>query len=506
MTTQRRVLVATISASSAGLLMQTVVVAIPAIQRSLNSTAIEALWVANVSLLFLGALILVGGALGDLYGRERVFLWGVVGFMLTCVLCAVAPDVTTLIIARALHGVAGALMVPNSLAILSASFEGEERAKVIGTWSSTTTLASAVGPILGGFLVDVGAWRALFLLGVPFTLVTLWAMRGAVGAQTTPKLKNSLPPLDALGAGLVTLSLAAFVYSAMRLGQTSIGDALVWGALGVGVLSALAFVAVEARAAYPILPLALFRSRVFSGANLYTFFIYSALVGVTTFATIYLVSVRDFSATTAGVAFLPVTVAIVALSPTSGRWAGRVGARPLLVLGGVLVGVGTLGIASIPLTDAPPDYLISYFPFIALFGVGLSLLIAPLTNSVMSAVPQESAGVASGVNYAVARSAGALATAVLGAMLIFAFTSTLDALARPALDDSTYSALMAQSAFLLEAQVPFVSAEVGARIADFKREAYHTAFIALMIACALMSWVGAGIAYATVGTRKTQEA
>ncbi len=506
MTTQspalkRRVLIASIFASSMGFLMQSVTVALPAIQAEFNATGAQALWIINGYLLFLGALILVGGAMGDLYGRNRIFGIGVIGFGVTSVLCGIAPSIELLIVARLAQGVLGALMIPNSLALLTANFDGAERGQAIGAWSALTTLASVLGPIIGGLLVDNGLWRGIFLLGLPFALVSLWALRAVPESHS-----NEAPHrLDWLGASLITLSLASFVFSAMRLSESIPSDPTVWGSLLVGIISAVAFIAVEMRVPFPLLRLELFKSSTFSGTNAYTFFIYGALASVTTFATVYLVAVRGFDATTAGIAFLPITVAIIVLSPYAARLSGRVGARMLLVVGGVLLGLGSLGFGIIPLTAGTPDYFTSYFPTIVVFGAGLGLLVAPLTATVMGSAPQDSAGVASGVNNAIARSAGALVTAVFSVLLVSVFSSVLADSGRTVLDSDTYAQLQTQAVYLMSASVPSDNAEVLAQVETLKREAYHQAFVGVMVASASLCFLGAGIAFFSVG-RKTKEA
>lgn len=491
----RNVLVATIAASSMGFLMQSVTVALPAIQAELGADGAEALWIINGFLLFLGALILVGGALGDRYGRKRVFRVGVVGFGVMSLLCGLAPSIELLIMARMGQGVLGALMIPNSLALLSASFEGEARGQAIGTWSAMTTLASIAAPIIGGTLVDNGLWRAFFLMTVPFAVASLVALRTVPESQQT---QEHTAPLDWLGAGLVTFSLACIVFGAMRLGGSDITDITVWGSLLLGVLSAVAFLVVESRVAHPILPLGLFRSPVFSGTNAYTFVVYGALTAISTFATVYLVEVGGYEATAAGVAFLPLTAGIILLSPYAGRLAGRIGARPLLVVGGLCLSLACVGLGLVPLGDGTPDYFRTYFIWIALFGIGLGLVVAPLTTSVMTAGGQANAGIASGVNNAVARSAGAMVTALLSALLIFVFTSTLSEAARPLLGEGGLTSFMAESRFLMLMPTPEAFA---APLEALKRVAYHEAFVWVTRVCAGLMLTGAGLAFWTLRPR-----
>ncbi len=481
------VLVATICASSMAFIMQgSLNAALPAIQGDLNATGVDLLWIVNSFQLLLGALILVGGSLGDHYGRKRIFMIGILIFTAASVACGLAPSTNLLIAARAVQGVGGALMVPGSLAIIAAYFEGEARGKAIGTWSAFTTMTSVIGPTLGGFFADNGLWRAIFLLVLPLAAIALWTLR------VVPESRDEEAPrdLDYPGAILITLGLAGIVYGATEIGRTSEFGGMGLVALIAGVVFSVLFVFVEARSSHPMMPLTLFRSRTFGGANLLTLFLYGALGAALFFVPLNLVQVQGYSAAAAGAAFLPISLLLILLSRWAGGLIGKYGARLPLTVGPVIVGCGFAALSLPGVTQGMADYWTTYFPGVLLMGLGLGILVAPLTTTVMSALPSHNAGVASGINNAISRAAGVLATAIMGGLALVIFASTLatqlDTLALP---DDIKAAMLADAGNLAETVVPDMT---DAEMTVQAHNAIDTSFVATF---RIMMWIATGLSW-----------
>ncbi|MBV8826924.1 MAG: MFS transporter [Bradyrhizobiaceae bacterium] len=475
------VLAATILGSALGFIDGAVVnVALPAIQADLGASIEGAQWVVNGYMLMLGALTLVGGAAADRFGRRRVFAAGVILFTAASVACGLAPSTGALIAARFVQGVGGALLVPSSLAIISAAFPEETRGKAIGTWAGFSALTTALGPILGGALVDALSWRAIFFINVPLAAVTL-----AITFTHVPESRdNTAAGLDWRGGLLATVGLAALAYGLTAASQQGWSDAAVLGSLVASVLVLAAFVWWEARAPDPILPLGLFRSPMFTGANLLTLLLYFALGGALFFLPFNLIHVQAYSATQAGAAFLPFTVIMGTLSRWSGGLIARTGAKLPLTVGPV---TAAAGFALLALPGIGGSYWTTFFPATVVLGFGMAITAAPLTTAVMDSVDQRHAGTASGVNNAVARIAGTLAVALLGTLAVGLFGSALSArLDGLRVSPDVRTAMLAQAGRLVEAQVPPVDEPTRHLLEQAIAGAFvHTFHLVMLISAAL---------------------
>lgn len=405
--TGRWVLLVTILGSGMAMLDATVVnIALPAIGREFGAGFRTLQWIINAYALTLAALILLAGALGDHFGRRRVFIIGVLWFAAASLLCGLAPNAEVLVAARALQGIGGALLTPGSLAIISASFAATDRARAVGAWSGLGGVAGAVGPFLGGYLVQLN-WRAVFLINLPIAaFIVVVALRHVPESSDT----QSPPGLDLIGSILAAAGLAGMTYALTNLGTTAGGGADVAAAGIGGVVALVAFVLVERRSPHPLVPLALFADRRFSVANVVTLAVYAGLGVFFFLLVLHLQIVAGFSPLVAGTALLPVTVLMLLLSARAGALAERIGPRLPMSVGPLLAAMGFLLTLRI---SRGASYLVDVLPAVVVLGLGLSLTVAPLTATVLSSADPRFAGTASGVNNAVARSAGLLAVAVI---------------------------------------------------------------------------------------------
>lgn len=408
------VLLATILGSGMAFLDGTVVnVALPAIQADLDATVTQLQWVIESYLVFLAALILVGGSLGDHYGRRKVFGIGIVLFTLASAWSGLAPTANQLILARAAQGIGGALLTPGSLAIITAYFtDTSQRGKAIGAWSALTTIVFIIGPVLGGWLVEIGSWRLVFYINIPIAFIVL-----AVLFWKVPESRDeeSSKQLDWWGSITATLGLAGVSYGLIESGNLGLSHPVVIASVIFGLILLGLFLVIENRGKSPMMPLGLFRSRTFSGANILTFLLYGSLGWLFFYLPLNFIQVQGYTPTQFGLSLLPFAVILAAISPWAGGLVGKVGAKIPLVVGPAIV---ALGFYLLALSGIGGDYWTAYFPAIAAIGVGMGITVAPLSTTVMSAVDSSRAGVASGINNAVARTASLLIIAIFG---IFAF-------------------------------------------------------------------------------------
>lgn len=406
----RLVLVACILGSSVAFVDASVVnVALPAIQRDLGGGLALQQWVVDAYLLTLGSLLLVGGSLGDLFGARRLFALGIAAFGVASLLCAVAPDGTSLILARGVQGVTGAILTPAGLAVIASTFRGEERGAAIGTWTAWTGVAFVIGPLIGGWLVTNASWRWVFLINVPFVVATLALVLYAVPHREPGPQRARV---DVLGGVLCALGLAGPVFALIEEPRRGWSDPLIFGTLLGGIVLFAVFLVWERRTTQPMLPLRLFSRRNFAFANLETLAVYAGLSTLTFFIVLFVQQLAGWSALKSGLALLPITIVMFFLSPRVGRLSMRYGPRLFMGIGPVVAAVAALGLARL---KPGFSYWLEMLPPLLVFAVGLSMIVAPLTATVLADAGERDSGIASGVNNAVARVAGLLGIAVVGA-------------------------------------------------------------------------------------------
>lgn len=495
---RRWILVATILASSMAFIDSTVVnVALPAIQAGFHATVVDVQWIVESYGLFLGALILIGGSLGDLLGRRFMFMTGVAIFAGASVTCGVATGTHQLIIARSIQGAGAALLVPGSLAIISASFDEKNRGQAIGTWSGFTAITTAVGPVLGGWLVEHAFWRWAFFINVPLAAAVI-----AISVWRIPESRStSITRVDWAGAIFASIGLGGLVYGFIESAKLGWGHPLILGNLIVGFGCLIGFAIVEARVTSPMVPLTLFQSHSFLGANLLTMFLYSAL-GIFFFLfPLNLIQVQGFSATAAGAAVLPFVVLMFLLSRWSGGLVARYGASCPLIIGPL---IASLGFALFAVPSIGNSYWKGFFPALVVLGFGMAVTVAPLTTVVMNSVGQDRVGTASGINNAVARVAGVLAIAVLGVVMVSAFGSRLNhSLVQLSLPPAVLQQVHKDEIKLAGLQVPAgLNPATQAAIKDSVEMSFVFGFRIIMLICAALSAASATFAWRMIRNGK----
>jgi EmrB/QacA subfamily drug resistance transporter len=485
------ILAATILGSSLAFIDGTVVnVALPALQASLHATIVDVQWVVEAYGLFLGALILVGGSFGDLFGRRLMFVSGVAVFAIASAVCGIASDIQQLIIARSIQGLGAAFLVPGSLAIISASFDEKTRGQAIGTWSGFTAITTAIGPVVGGWLVEHASWRWVFFINLPLAALVI-----GLSLWHIPESRSvTAGRIDWLGALAGTVGLGGLVFGFVDSSNLGWSNPLVFGSLTVGLAGVVSFVFVESTVTSPMVPLTLFRSRSFSGANLLTLFLYAA-IGIFFFLfPLNLIQVQRYSATTTGAAVLPLILLMFILSRWSGGLVARYGPRLPLIIGPLITAAG-FALFAAPSVGA--NYWKTFFPAIIVLGFGMAVTVAPLTTVVMSSVDQDHAGTASGINNAVARVAGVLSVAIFGVVMVTAFGFTLKhELANLGLSSDVLHEIQSRVIKLAGLELPSnLDAGTSAAIRAAINQAFVFGFRLIMLVCVGLATASGAVAW-----------
>jgi EmrB/QacA subfamily drug resistance transporter len=464
-------------------------VALPALQADLHATITDVQWVVEAYALFLGALILVGGSMGDQFGRKRVFLFGVSVFTAASVLCGFATSPRLLIIGRAVQGIGAAFLVPGSLAIISATYNDAERGRAIGTWSGFSAITTALGPVIGGWLIEHVSWRAAFFINVPFAAIVVFLSLAFMEESRDPSRGRSI---DWRGGALAVIGLGGLVLGLLEWPPLGLTHPLVVGSLAAGVVCLGVLIVVEKRASSPMMPLHLFRSRTFTLTNALTLMLYGALAVVMFLVPLVLIQVQGHSATEAGAALLPFAILMFAMS----RWAGglikHVGARLPLTIGPAVAAVG-IGLFALVRVDS--SYWTTMFPAVCLLGLGMTITVAPLTTAVMGAVGTAQSGVASGINNSVSRVAGLLAIAVFGVLLARTFDARMHAsLDRAQLSPESRAAIEKELPKMAGAEITSLPMDPNQRARTRRAidEAFIGGFRVVVIGSALLALAGAG--------------
>jgi len=497
-------LVGTILASSMAFIDSSALnVVLSNLQSDFGASGAQLLWIVNAYLLMLAALILTGGALGDRFGRKRIFSMGIALFAVASLACGFAPTIGLLLAGRVIQGIGGALMVPGSLAIITATFKRRRRGWAIGIWSAASTLTTMAGPAIGGVFASLGVWRLVFFINVPLAVVALFAL---VHVPET-RDETATGRFDIWGTLLVALGLFGITFGAIGLGNGSGAEGAnpldVLSLIG-GIVALALFIVVEMRSAHPMMPLSIFRSRTFVGTNVMCVFLYGALSGTLFFFPLNLIQIQGYNPALAGLANLPFSIVLAILSPMMGRMADRVGTRLLLTVGPSVVALGFILLALPGITSGPVAYWWTYFPGILVIGVGMGITVAPLTTAVMSSAPTEHSGLASGVNNAVTRSAQVLALAILGAVAIFTFSSALQTRADTLpLSTQQRATLVADAGKLGETPPPpGLDQQAASQVTTAVQESFVNTFRLLSIISACMALLSGALAWLLVGSSR----
>ena len=494
-------LLATILASSLVFIDGTALnIAMPALQQDMNLSGPQLLWVVNAYTLFLSALLLIGGAMGDQYGRNRIFGIGLFLFMLSSFFCGISANSVQLITARVFQGIGGALLIPGSLSIITAQFSEEKTGGAIGLWSTFSALTAIIGPLLGGWLADIGLWRIIFFINIPFSLIVLWVIFYRVAESKNDETVR----LDFVGAFLVMLGLAGITYGFIESADKGFGAAIIIISLITGGLASIGFIFSQHFVKHPMMPLKLFAITNFSTTNIATLLIYGALSAITFFLPLNLVQVQGYSEMQAGLSMLPVITLITILSSISGRISDRIGAHLFLSVGPMITGFGFFLFGFQGLTEGPSAYWKTFFMPAVLLGTGMGLTVAPLTTTVMLSVSKNNSGIASGVNNTVSRIAGVLSIALLGALVLYYFRRNLiEQLNVLKIPEELIKTLNKTALNLGSTKIPEnTSPEMAGKIGFVIKTSFIKSFNIVACISAVAAWVSAIMCFALIKKRK----
>lgn len=493
-------------------------VVLPSLQKSLNASAADLFWILNAYLLMLASLILVGGSLGDRLGRKKIFITGIIIFITGSAACGLSPDTSWLIVFRVLQGTGGALMIPGSLALISSCIVSSEKGKAIGTWSAITTVVTMGGPILGGALADAGLWRYIFFINVPpgiASLLILWRKveepnppvartssgpghRRQPATRVSPSSSGDTAPssgIDIPGALTIALGLAALTFGFLRMPTLGFDDWIVRVSLIGGLVLLIGFIIIERRSNHPMMPLSLFASRVFTGVNALTFFLYAGMGAGMLFLSLDLVQAQRYSQLDSGMTFVPFTILMIVLARPAGTLSDRIGPGLFLTVGPATAGGGLFLLSLVGVTRGPDQYWTTFFPGILVLGLGMSLTVAPLTTTVMRSVSDLHSGLASGVNNAMTRIANVFANAIFGALAVLFFTASLhERIDGMTLSPAARSSVLSQTTDLGNAHAPD-SVPVSDRpaVAAAYREGFIAVYQKVLRLAACLAFLGAAI-------------
>ncbi len=495
------VMASSILASSMAFIDSTALnVVLPSLQESLNARGTDLFWILNSYLLMLASLILLGGALGDKFGRKKIFIIGILIFISGSATCGFAPTVKLLILFRALQGIGGALMIPGSLSLISSTFSSKERGKAIGTWSAATTMVTMGGPILGGALADAGLWRYIFFINIPLGIVSVLILWLKVHET---KDEESAKGIDFPGAITTVSGLALLTFGFLRIPEIGIARPQVYLSLIAGTIFIVLFIFLEKSRKNAMMPLSIFNNINFSGANLLTFFLYAGLSGGILFITLNLIQIQGYSQLQAGLTLLPFTILMVLLARFAGKLSDKYGPRWFMISGPAIAGIGLLLLAFIKQTNGPSDYWISFFPGILLFGLGMSITVTPLTSTVMGSAASHFSGIASGVNNAVSRISGVFANAILGAFAILLFTTFMErAIEKFPINKEAKDAILAETINLGNAEFPQgISVKYKQQIINFYNQGFISAYKIILLICSGMAFTSSLCAFLMISNK-----
>lgn len=477
-------------------------VVLPSLQKDINATGVHLLWILNSYLLMLAAFTLIGGSLGDKLGRKKVFMVGITVFILGSTACGFAPNVSYLIGFRAIQGLGGALMIPGSLSIISATFVNE-RGKAIGTWSAVTVMVTVGGPILGGILGDAGLWRLIFFINIPIGILSLIILWFKVPES---KDEESVHSMDYPGSAAIIIGLALLTYGFLNIPVVGFKNVQSYLPIGVGVIALILFVLIEMKRENPMMPLKLFRNKTFTGANLLTLFLYAGIFGGTLFLTLNMVQIQGYNQLQAGLSLLPFSILIMVNARWSGALSDKYGPRWFLIGGSFIASIGLFMLSFVENTQGPSDFWITYFPGIFIFGLGMSVTITPLSSTVMGALPNHYSGIASGVNNSISRISNVFTNAIVGAFAILFFTTHLNSeLSHIPLSESVRIEVVQQAANLGDAQVPLsVLGKNKTEVENLYKEGFIKTYTKVLKISSAFGFVGALLAFVFISNKRIE--